>query len=128
VEVFEHAAAAGGQLLQVERLAPAAGSGEDAAALVLTFDVGRILLSLDPGTARLVATHLATSGDVPGGALSANEEEPWWRLLGAALARATASEDASRLRLEFRIAGAAPRTLALVSDGIRLRASIEDDG
>ena len=127
MEVFERAAAAGGQLLQVERLAPAV-DGDDTAALLLTFDVGRILVSLDSATARLVATHVSAAGDgVPRGAVNANEEEPWWRLLGSALVRVAVTEDATCLRLDFRIAGAASRTLALVSDGVRLRASIESD-
>jgi len=125
VEVFERAAAAGGILLTAHRLAPAVGSDEDTAALVLTFDVGRILVSIDSATAHLVATHVAEAGGVPGGAVNANEEEPWWRLLGAPLVRAAESVDASCLRLEFQPAGAQPRTLALVSDGVRLRAAIE---
>lgn len=125
MELFERAAAAGGRLLQVHRLPATGGSDEDAAALVLTFDVGRILVSVDSATAHLVATHLAGAGDIPDGALNASEEEPWWRLLGTPLAGAAESEAGTCLRLDFQLSDAPPRTLALASDGVRLRATLE---
>jgi hypothetical protein len=128
VEVFERAAAVGGQLLQAERLPSAGGSDDDAVALLLTFDVGRILVSFDSETSRPVATHLAEAEDVPDGFVNANEEEPWWRLLGTPLVHAAASEDAAVLRLEFQVAEARSRTLAVVTDGVRLRATLETGG
>ena len=128
MEVFERAAAAGGRLLKVDQLPLADGSDEDAAALVLTFDVGRILVSFDSASSCLVATHVAEAGDVPGSTVDASEAEPWWRFLGAPLVAATESEAGACLRLEFQVAGARTRTLALVSDGTRLQATIETGG
>jgi len=128
VEVFERAAAEGGRLLKVDQLPLAAGSGNDAVALVLTFDVGRILVSFDSASSCLVATHVAELEDVPSGTVDASEAEPWWRLLGAPIVGVTEAEAGACLRLEFQVSGARPRTLALASDGIRLRAAIETGG
>jgi hypothetical protein len=122
VELFDRAAAAGGQLLRVDRV-PGPGAEAEALALLFTFDVGRILVSAVNG--RLASHHLEAADDAPDGALDAMEEEPWWRLLGAPLGRADTSADGAQLRLTFQAAADRPRVVAIACEGERLRAALE---
>ena len=125
MEVFENAAGAGAQLLKVERLGQAGDDADPlAAAILLTFDVGRILLSADAARGRLVASTIPDPESVPGGLVDASEEEPWWRLLGCSVAVATPGPEAVSLQLEFRISGGGQRTLDLSLSGGAIRAGI----
>jgi hypothetical protein len=128
MEVFENAAGAGAQLLRVERLGPGVREDDEAtppaAALLFTFDVGRVLLSAEPAHRRLVATAIPDPASIPGGLVDAAEEEPWWRLLGCALSRATAGSDGASLQLEFRISGGELRRLDLGIVGGSIRAAL----
>ncbi len=81
--LFERAAAAGSQLMQVQREHSASES--ESGKFLLTFDVGRILVR-DGGDA-LVAEHLESSDEIPAGMVNATDEEPWWRVLGSPLVR-----------------------------------------
>jgi hypothetical protein len=126
MEVFERAAASSAQLLQVMRLG---GAGDDStslpAAVLMTFDVGRILISADPTTRRLEAVELPDADSLPSGLADAAEDEPWWRLLGCSLA-AVATESPEKIRLEFRISGGLVRTLILERSGGGLRTSLSE--
>jgi len=125
MEVLENAASVGAQLLKAERLAPS-GNGETplASALLLTFDVGRVLLTADPARGRLVADPIPDVESLPGGLVDASEDEPWWRLLGCALAQATTATEPASVRLDFRISGGALRSLDLVMTGGSIRAEL----
>jgi hypothetical protein len=127
MEVFENAAGAGAQLLKIERLAQAGDAANPlTSALLLTFDVGRILLTADPARGRLLANAIPDSDAIPGGLVDASEEEPWWRLLGCSLAAATSAPEAISLQLEFRISGGQRRMLDLSADGGAIRAGISE--
>jgi len=104
----------GARLLAAERI-PLRGSIDAARALslVLTFDCGK--LRLEPGED---GESLSILGGAEGeaaasGLLSADEEEPWWALLGHGLCAAAVDRDdaggAKRLRLQFRAEGDNPR-------------------
>jgi len=126
VELLRRAAAAGGQILKVElRGVPGGAGGERATAFLLTFDVGRILVSADPASGRLVPVHLREPDEAPRDLVNASEEEPWWRLLGCPLARAEAAANSTGIRLEFVISKERTRTLALEIDGGLVRAAID---
>jgi hypothetical protein len=101
------------------------GGGERAAAFLLTFDVGRILVSADPAGGRLTSTHIREPDAIPGGFSSASEADPWWRLLGCALAGVEAAAKPRQVRLHFQIAGDRRRAVALELDGSEVRAAIE---
>ncbi|MGH0035872.1 MAG: hypothetical protein ACQGVK_12670 [Myxococcota bacterium] len=119
--LFERAAQAGGQLLRVERL-PDGGREGLAPAFLLTFDVGRILLTVEGGALR--GDHLVSQQDVPSGLVDAAEEEPWWRLLGNPLHRVAAPRDGG-LDLQFRADDANPRVVRLRARGALVSAGLE---
>ena len=126
MNLFDRAAAADAQILKVERLGgPNGASASGSAAFLMTFDVGRILVNADPIGARLDASTLDDEKPAPGGMSDASEDEPWWRLLGSALASA-ASESPDRLRLDFRISGGRVRALVLERVGGSLTATLSD--
>lgn len=104
LEIFERAVGSGGRLLKVE----GDRAGAKLGLLVLTFDIGRILVTADgtaqaaadatsagaaDGTAKaanagaadgatLTVRHVLERAALPPGLVSLQEEEPWWRLLG----------------------------------------------
>ena len=125
MEVFENAAGASAQLLKAERLAQAGDDANQLASVfLLTFDVGRILLAVDPARGRLVADSIPDPESLPGGLVDASEDEPWWRLLGCSLAHATPAPEATALRLEFRTSGDRLRQLDLAASGGAIRATL----
>ncbi len=106
---------AGGVLLRVECLHPV---GTNAAALVLTFDVGRLLLSVHPDAPGLTTLALENPDDVPGGLEDASENEPWWRGLGNALGGVEAGgTDGAAIRLQFRLTDQNPRFITIAALG-----------
>jgi hypothetical protein len=123
LDVFDRAAAGGATLLRVERI-PAAHENT-AAAFVLTFDVGFVLVQTDAATGILEAVHLEDRTEFENELLDASEEEPWWRLLGCPLAKSQPASDASFVRLQFTIADARPRTLRLASSAGGVHPTIE---
>lgn len=128
--VFERAAEAGGQLLRVE----ADRAGDSAGALLLTFDIGRILVrSSDAG---LRVTHLEKPEAAPAGLLILDEEDPWWRLLGNPLTAAWPGgvEDGIGaqgltslmiVKLRFREESKNPRVVQLDSAGSQVRITLQ---
>jgi hypothetical protein len=117
IELFERAAAGGGQLLRAE-VRPLDGRGDRVSALLLTFDLGRIAVAAEPATSRLAIEYVPSRDDV-GGLEDASEEEPWWRLLGSPLARAwpAGPDGKGGLYLQFRASGQSPRVVALEPRG-----------
>lgn len=111
---------AGAQLLRVER--GEGGREGEASGFLLTFDVGRVWLTAGSGGA-VVARFVPGPEDVPGPVEPADEEEPWWRLLGSPLARVGMEESA--LALQFRPDGDHPRRVRLACHAGRLAAALE---
>ena len=116
----------GARLLSAERI-PLRGSldAERALRLVLTFDCGRLRLeSGDEGDALTIDP--SAEGEAPvAGLLSADEDEPWWALLGHALCAAAIDLDdagrATRLRLQFRPHGENPHFVRVAARDGQLR-------
>jgi len=79
--------------------------------LVLTFDVGAYLI--ESGERGLRVARLAEPEDLPDGAVSADEEEPWWALLGHPLVRARELD--AEIGLQFRPDEDSPRTVTLAT-------------
>jgi len=117
--LFERAVAAGAQLLRVERL-PTGGSEDRSPAFLFTFDVGRILVTVENRALR--GDHVVALEDVPTGMVDAAEEEPWWRLLGNPLTRVGTENGA--LALQLRHDRDNPRTVRLEVEGVLVRATL----
>ena len=124
-ELFEQAADAGAQLLRVEKRVHAGDVDLHASALLLTFDVGRILVTAEPARNVLVATHVESAEASPAGLTDASEEEPWWRLLGAPLSAARETPDAMRIELRFAMGEGRSRAAILQLHAARVHASLQ---
>lgn len=126
LEIFEKAVASGGRLLRVEgdRAGPKLGL------LVLTFDIGRILVAADGAAdgATLTVRHVLERAALPPGLVSLQEEEPWWRLLGHPLTAvwpgdvewgtgARSLGPSTILKLRFREESENPRVITLAAVG-----------
>ena len=118
IETFDRAIAAGAVLLKAE-IEPVPRTSEAVAALVLTFDVGRVLVRSDPRQEELVIESVASPGEQPKQLDDAAEEEPWWRLLGSPLTRAwrVPNELPATLCLQFRSDDENPRVVRLEARG-----------
>ena len=106
------------------RLGGGAGDGLASPAFLLTFDVGRLLVSADASGNQLNLMHFENRDDLPGGLVLADEDEPWWRLLGNPLAQVEVGEDPrNSVRLQFRKDDENPRSITLVREGevVRIR-------
>jgi hypothetical protein len=123
-ELLEHACEARAKLLSVERLPAVGGDEQLGAAFLLVFDVGRILLAPETGSAALFATHLEDADDVPTGMLSSIEDEPWWRVLGAPVCGLWAESGGSVLRLQLRDDSESPRFVTLACEGEAVRSAL----
>ena len=113
MELLEKVAGAGGQLLRVE----VQGRGE-ISALILTFDVGRVLVEVDSASGLLLERHLEPGDSIQ--AASVQEEEPWWRVLGSPLSRVLDIDPGGGsvgVALQFRPDGDNPRRIALLAGG-----------
>ena len=127
--VFERVTEARGRLLRVE----ADRSGETPRQLVLTFDVGRVLIR--PTDEGLASVPIVDRAGVPDGLVLLDEEEPWWRLLGESLTaawpggmeEAVGAHNAGpllALKLRFREESKNPRIVLLESAGTAVRVSL----
>ena len=122
-EFLDRVVDAGGVLLRVECLHP---DGSNAVAILLTFDVGRLLFSARPEGRGLAAMSLQKPEDLPGGLEDAGENEPWWRLLGNAVcAVESPAQNAEIVRLQFRRAEGNPRFITLSATGAAVRVELE---
>ncbi len=110
-EVLERVAQAGGRLLRVEREpAPGPGGALRSRRLRLTFDVGAVELRAAPE-----GLAAGDGGDRPG-LLGADEDEPWWTVIGNPLTRVAPHEERGCL-VQFRQDEASPKLMILVPDG-----------
>jgi len=122
---FERVAETGGLLLRVDCAEP---TGIGGSCLLMTFDNGRLLVTADPVEHHLVVEVAASREDAPGELLLANEEEPWWRVLGSPLVRVSPLSEgvplSQGLRLQFRADDDAPRIIALSPRGSNVSAAL----
>jgi hypothetical protein len=133
VKLLEAVAEKKGCLLQVDRGSPAGGTGEDemsAPALLLTFELARILVTAKPGRA-LELRQVQTREEAGGGLAPASEDEPWWRVIGSPLVRASSEEAEGgglrAVRLQFRADDQNPRFMSLRLDSSLVRVRLERD-
>lgn len=121
-EVLERVSQAHGRLLRVERAPLPGPAGSSAsAALRLSFDVAIVTLHLD---AEGTALEIATDPGAPvraEGFVSADEDEPWWAVLGNPLTWVEAPSQGG-IRVQFRHDDEAPRRFHLLPayGGIRV--------
>jgi len=131
LEVFERAVEARGRILRAE----ADQTGATPGVLVLTFDVGRILIR--PGEDGLLVEHLGDAAQSPEGLDRLDDSEPWWRLFGQPLTAAWPGgvEDGVGagglgslmvLKLRFREESDSPRIVRLEAAGRAFRVSLEE--
>ena len=131
LKVFERAVEARGRILHVE----ADQTGATPGILVLTFDVGRILIR--PGEDGLLVEHVEKAEALPDGLDPLDEVEPWWRLLGQPLTAAWpggVEEGVGArglgslmvLKLRFREESDNPRVVRLEAAGRAVRVSLEE--
>ncbi len=117
--------ARGARLLHVERLAlRASPDSARALSLRLTFDCGALCFE-----ARADELAIARADEAIDGALNADEEEPWWTLLGHELRAVRLEVDAQgaprRARLQFRPDDQDPRFLLLRARDGQLQVAVK---
>ena len=104
-------------LLRVDALSVDGAAGKRSRALVLTFDVGPLIVEPSHDGSELRFAALESGEVLDQGSVSLNEEEPWWALLGHPLTRAEEilEPDGHRagLELQFRRDDENPRRVAL---------------
>jgi hypothetical protein len=110
VSLFARVADAEGRLLKVE------SARHPRQGLVLTFDVGRLWVRPDAGGRQLLVAIMGAGDEVPGGLEDAFEAEPWWRVIGNELARASET-DGGAVRLQFRRDEDNPRVVLVGAGG-----------
>jgi hypothetical protein len=126
IEFFESAAEAGAQLLKVD-LRPDAAASDRLSVLILTFDVGSILLRAETAREELSIEFVDAGAPRPAGLVDGQEEEPWWRVLGANLARAWRAGDLNgSVCLQFRADDQSPRIVTLEARGASLSVRLEN--
>lgn len=118
IELFERAVRGGGQLLNAG-VCPLAGRLDRVSRLLLTFDLGRIVVSVEPVSQQLVVDFIASEDEAAAGLEDAREEEPWWRVLGSPLVRTWegGAGHEGRVCLQFRADDQAPRVISLEPNG-----------
>lgn len=124
MERLSRVAEANGRLLKADRL------GGDGAALadgfLLTFDVGRLLLKVDPAAGMVRSETIEGADEIPAGVVDASEDEPWWRLVGSPLARVWAGDvGAQGMRLQFRTNDENPRFITLQPSGSEVQVILD---
>lgn len=123
-DVLDRVREAGGRLLRAERAPLGPGESGASATLRLTFDVGRVLLRVTAEGPAGLDAEVDDPGESegPGAApsyLNADEDEPWWRLLGQPLLRVEArgpEESPEALLLQFRREDERPRRVEIVAE------------
>ena len=127
MELLERAAGAGGQLLRVETQL-AGPAGEEISALILTFDVGRVLLRADPASGSLREQYVEPGDSLTPDWVNADDADPWWRVLGSPLSRVLEIDPgtgALGVALQFRPDGDNPRRIAVLVKGRGLAVQLQ---
>ncbi|MBW2241531.1 MAG: hypothetical protein JRH01_06050 [Deltaproteobacteria bacterium] len=109
--VLERIAKASGKLLRVEREpAPGPGGALHSRHLRLSFDVGAVQLHTEAGGL------MASTVEGEGALINADEDEPWWTVIGSPLTRVAAQEGGGLL-VQFRADDSSPKLFVLVAEG-----------
>ena len=119
MKLLERTAGAGGQLLRVE-MQVAGPAGDEISALILTFDVGRVLLRVDAVSGLLAEQLIEPGHSPPLDWADADAEDPWWRVLGSPLSRVLDIDPGGGsvgVALQFRQDDDNPRRIALLARG-----------
>lgn len=119
MELLERVAGESGQLLRVETQIDGP-AGDVISALILTFDVGRVVLRVDSASGSLDEQQLEAGAATPSNWVNVDEEEPWWRVLGSSLSRVLDIDPGSGsvgVALQFRQDEDNPRRIALLAHG-----------
>ncbi len=126
-ELLERAADKGAVLLRAETL-PTPGSSDLVAALLLTFDLGRVLVRSDPTRSELELEYLEPGAEMTADLQDAAGQEPWWRVLGGALARVWSRGPglAQGTCLQFRADEQNPRIITLEPRGASVAVRLEN--
>jgi len=118
MELLERVAEAKGRLLRVQCYRERAGKAPRlVSGLLLTFDVGRILVWADPaqnGEGGLSYMHVEDTEDLSAGLVELDEREPWWRVLGSPLFRVRRKTGPGGVCLQFRASDSNPRFIDIV--------------
>jgi hypothetical protein len=126
--VMEELVHAQPRLLRTQ-LIPASGALELWQAVVLTFDVARLVVAPNPQGDEITLRVDAGQTPVPAGAVETEEEEPWWRVLGNPLHGAWAQSDPEHgqiaLELQFRPREANPKIIAIELAGGALQVRLK---
>ncbi len=126
MDLFERVVSAHGRLLRVEQYAdPAKRDSRLVPGLLMTFDVGRILVWGSAKAAKLLLEHIPNPDELPSRLVRLDEKEPWWRILGSPLAAVQSTDDKPGYRLQFRENDRNPRTVSLTLEGDRIRIGLE---
>jgi len=131
LEMLERAAVARGKILRAE----GDRAGASVGILALTFDVGRIVIT--PSEDGLEIEQVEDAAAMPDGLGALDEDDPWWRVLGAPLTAAWpggVEEGVGArglgslmvLKLRFREESENPRVVQLEATGNSIRISLED--
>jgi len=103
-------------LLRPERV-PVSGAGPmRAQALQLTFDRAQLRIEPDVTGEALSVALLGAARSAPEGAVLADEDEPWWALMGNPLVAAWAEPSATaprRIELQMRDDGSRPKLVTI---------------
>ena len=127
MELLEKVAREGGQLLRVETQIDGP-AGEVISALILTFDVARVLLCIDAASGSLDEQQVEADASMPSNWVSVDDEEPWWRVLGNPLSRVLeidAGSGSVGVALQFRKDSDNPRRIALLAHGTDLEVKLQ---
>ncbi len=108
MDTLERAAEARGKILKVEQV-----DGGPAPGLLLSFDVGRVLVVLDALRGGLDAQHVETREAVAGELVDLLEEEPWWRVIGSPIVRVWPDDRTREWRLQVREDDQNPKIIVL---------------
>ena len=98
-------------------------ASDSISALILTFDVGRVLLRANPASGSLDEEYVEARESAPTHWVNADDREPWWRVLGNPLSRVLEIAGGSGsvgVALQFRQDGDNPRRIALLAHGTSL--------
>lgn len=112
-------------------IAPVGGRSDRLSSLLLTFDVGRILVvavpASAPATAALSIEYAGSREHAPPGLRDSGEDEPWWRVLGQPLARVwrPSETEGEAVCLQFRADDQNPRVVSLTARGAGVAVRLE---
>lgn len=126
MNLVENVVKGGGRLLWVEGYGESRHSVSDlVSALILTFDVSRILVFPNSVTDDVEFELIKDAMNGSRNWVPMNEKEPWWRVIGSPLVRVEKSLKPKGYRLQFRELNRNPRYIRMTSKGSFLQLHME---